>query len=71
MTARPVTVERIDRGLEQLLRIIEKMPREERLWGLFDRLEAERERLLANENRIEAARERLKARSQRHKEARS
>ncbi len=59
---KPVTVADIDRALENVLTIIENMPGEDRLWTLFDKLEDDREKLLASGNRVEAARRRIKSR---------
>lgn len=66
------TVENIDIGLAQCAELIERYPHKaEKLWLLFDRLEAEREKALGRQDRLAAAKARVRAQSADRTEARS
>lgn len=55
------TVENIDIGLAQCAELIERYPHmAEKLWLLFDRLEAEREKALGRQDRLAAAKARVR-----------
>lgn len=66
------TIDNIDIGLAQCAELIERHPHlEKQLWLFFDRLEAEREKLVGRQDRLAAAKARIKGRSQDQTEARS
>lgn len=55
------TIENIDIGLAQCADLIERYPHmEEKLWLLFDRLEAEREKASGKKDRLAAAKARVR-----------
>lgn len=65
-TPRPVTVERIERGLDTLALAIERAGKKGRLYlPIFERLESERDRLLAENDIMARVQERLRRSSDR------
>ena len=50
-----VTLERIERGMAVVARAIRDNPRGQAAWPIFERLEAEREKLLNRERRLDEA----------------
>ena len=65
------TIENIELAMAQLAELIERYPRKDCLWLYFDRLEAEREKLMDRHGRLAAARARVRVGSPRRMEARS
>ena len=55
MTVEPVTLQRIERALAVLAKVIRRNPNGEQAWPIFERLESEREKLMGREDRLEQA----------------
>lgn len=56
------TIENIDIALARCAELIERYPRKEGLWLIFERLEAEREKAISRNDRLAAAKARVKLR---------
>lgn len=51
----PVTLQRIERALAVVARVIRENPNGEQAWPIFERLEMERERMMGRDGRLDEA----------------